>query len=37
VSEEQVLELIDMIGTDRSSLIREIDILKKSGANTPQA
>jgi hypothetical protein len=37
VSEEQVLELIEMIGTDRSSLIREIEILKKSGAYSPQA
>jgi hypothetical protein len=37
VSEEQVLELIEMIGTDRSSLIREIEILKKSGAYSIQA
>jgi hypothetical protein len=37
VSEEQVLDLIEMIGTDRSSLIREIEIMKKSGGKSPEA
>jgi flagellar basal body P-ring protein FlgI len=33
VSEEQILELIDLIGTDCASLIPEIEALKKSGAD----
>lgn len=31
VSEEQILELMELIGSDRASLRREIDLIKRAG------